>query len=63
MNLQEPRLGEYEIKIILDRIKEPVTALQSHTFLKMLEADQIEGLNKNPEGWLQQFSPLSTYRK
>lgn len=63
MNLQEPRLGEYEIEIILDRIKEPVTALQSHTFLKMLEADQIEGLNKNPEGWLQLFNPLATYRK
>jgi len=63
MNLQEPRLGEYEIEIILDRIKEPITALQSHTFLKMLEADQIEGLNKNPEGWLQLFNPLATYRK
>ena len=63
MNLQEPRLGEYEIEIIVNKLKEPIIALQSHTFLKMLEADQIEGLNKNVEGWLQLFYPLSTYRK
>jgi hypothetical protein len=31
--------------------------------MKMLEVDQIEGLNKNPEGWLQQFAPLATYQK
>jgi 5'-3' exonuclease len=63
MDLQEPRLGKYEIEIILDRLKQPITSLQSHTFMKMLEADQIEGLNKNPEGWLQQFAPLATYQK
>ena len=63
MDLQEPRLGEYEIEIILDRIKQPIAPLQSYTFMKMLEADQIEGLNKNPEGWLQQFAPLATYQK
>lgn len=63
MDLQEPRLGDYEVEIVLDRIKQPATPLQSHTFMKMLEADQIEGLNKNPEGWLQQFAPLATYQK
>lgn len=63
MDLQEPRLGEYEIEIILDRIKQPIAPLQSYTFMKMLEADQIEGLNKNTEGWLQQFAPLATYQK
>ena len=63
MNLLEPRLGDYEIVHILDKIKEPIPALQAVTFLNMLEADQIEALNKNVEGWLEIFRPLSTYKK
>lgn len=63
MNLLEPRLGDYEIVHILDKIKEPTPALQAVTFLNMLEADQIEALNKNVEGWLEIFRPLSTYKK
>jgi len=63
MNLLEPRLGDYEIVHILDKIKEPIPALQVVTFLNMLEADQIEALNKNVEGWLEIFRPLSTYKK
>jgi hypothetical protein len=63
MNLLEPRLGDYEIVHILDKIREPIPALQVVTFLNMLEADQIEALNKNVEGWLEIFRPLSTYKK
>jgi 5'-3' exonuclease len=63
MNLLEPRLGDYEIVHILDKIRETVPSLQVATFLKMLEADQIEALNKNVEGWLEIFRPLSTYKK
>jgi 5'-3' exonuclease len=63
MNLLQPRLGDYEIVHILDKIKEPTPALQAVTFLNMLEADQIEALNKNVEGWLELFRPLSTYKK
>lgn len=63
MNLSEPRLGDYEIVHILDKIKEPIPSLQVITFLKMLESDQIEALNKNVEGWLELFRPLSTYQK
>jgi len=63
MNLLEPRLGDYEIVHILDKIKEPTPSLQAVTFLSMLEADQIEALNKNVEGWLEIFRPLSTYKK
>jgi len=63
MNLLQPRLGDYEIVHILDKIKEPIPALQAVTFLNMLEADQIEALNKNVEGWLEIFRPLSTYKK
>ena len=63
MNLSEPRLGDYEIFHILEKIKEPTPNLQVVTFLNMLEADQIEALNKNVEGWLELFRPLSTYKK
>jgi hypothetical protein len=63
MNLLEPRLGDYEIVHILDKIRETIPSLQVATFLKMLEADQIEALNKNVEGWLEIFRPLSTYKK
>ena len=63
MNLLQPRLGDYEIFHILEKIKDPIPSLQGYTFLSMLEADQIEALNKNVEGWLEIFRPLSTYRK
>jgi len=63
MNLLQPRLGDYEINLILEKIKDPTPALQSVSFLNMLEADQIEALNKNVEGWLEIFRPLSTYQK
>lgn len=63
MNLSEPRLGDYEIFHILEKIKEPTPNLQAVTFLSMLESDQIEALNKNVEGWLELFRPLSTYKK
>ena len=63
MNLSEPRLGDHEIFHILEKIKEPTPTLQVVTFLSMLESDQIEALNKNVEGWLELFRPLSTYKK
>ena len=63
MNLSEPRLGDYEIFHILEKIKEPTPKLQVVTFLSMLESDQIEALNKNVEGWLELFRPLATYQK
>ena len=63
MNLLQPRLGDYEIFHILEKIKEPTPNLQAVTFLSMLESDQVEALNKNVEGWLELFRPLSTYKK
>lgn len=63
MNLLQPRLGDYEIDHILDKIKDPIPSLQAFTFLSMLEVDQIEALNKNVDGWLEIFRPLSTYKK
>jgi len=63
MDLLQPKLGDYEIFHILEKIREPISHLQVNTFLKMLEADQIEALNKNVEGWLELYRPLSTYQK
>lgn len=63
MNLLQPRLGDYEIIHILDKLKQPIPPLQATTFVRMLEADQIEALNKNVEGWLELFRPLTTYQK
>ena len=63
MNLLQPKLGDYEIFHILEKIKEPTPNLQAVTFLSMLESDQIEALNKNVEGCLELFRPLSTYKK
>lgn len=63
MNLLQPRLGDSEILHILDKIKQPISTLQAISFVKMLEADQIEALNKNVEGWLELFRPLTVYKK
>jgi DNA polymerase-1 len=63
MNLLQPRLGDYEIVHILDKLKQDIPPLQATTFVRMLEADQIEALNKNVEGWLEVFRPLTTYKK
>jgi DNA polymerase-1 len=63
MNLLEPRLSDQEILHILEKIKQPTTSLQVQPFLRMLELDKIEALNKNVEGWLEIFRPLSTYQK
>ena len=63
MNLLEPRLSQEEILFILSKIKEPTTTLQTIAFTNMLQSDQIEGLNKNVEAWLEMFRPLTTYKK
>jgi len=63
MNLYEPRLSDEEIFHILDKMKEKIPSLQSGPFLHMLEVDKIEALNKNVEGWLEVFRPLTTYQK
>lgn len=63
MNLQEPRLTEEEIEQIKEKLVAPVPPLQSGPFVRMLEMDQIESLNKNVEGWLETFRPLTLFSK
>jgi DNA polymerase-1 len=63
MNLSTPRLSEEEILHILDKMGEPIPSLQVQPFLRMIDMDSIEALNKNVEGWIEVFRPLSTYQK
>lgn len=63
MNLLDPRLSDQEIILILNKIGDKTPPLQSGPFLHMLETDKIEALNKNVEGWLEVFRPLTTYQK
>jgi len=63
MNLLQPRLSDEEIFTILNKIRKPISHLQIGTFENMLAHDQIDGLNKNIESWLDRFRPLMTYQK
>ena len=63
MNLLEPRVSEEEISIVRDRLIQGVPSLQVGPFQHMLEMDQIEALNKNVEGWLETFRPLTIHKK
>lgn len=59
MNLQELQLDQKEKTHIIDVLKGPTPALNAGTFLYYLEKDEIEGITKNTEGWLEIFRPLT----
>lgn len=59
MNLQESQLDEKEKTHIMDVMKGPTPSLSSGTFLYYLEKDEIEGITKNTESWLETFRPLT----
>ena len=59
MNLHESVLDNSEKNTILDLIKSPIPALQTGAFLHLLDQDQIEGVTKNTEGWLETFRDLT----
>lgn len=63
MNIQQPRVTDEEIQGVREKLSQPAQTLQSGPFLHMLDMDKIEGLNKNVEGWLELFRPLTTYKK
>lgn len=63
MDLHAETLDDSEIIHILNVLKEPIPALQSGAFLRMLDIDKIEGITKNTEGWLETFRPLTTVSK
>lgn len=59
MNLQESQLDQNEKTHIMDVMKGPTTTLNAGTFLYYLEKDEIEGITKNTESWLETFRPLT----
>ena len=63
MNLHESVLDNKEKNIILDIIKGDIPQLRVGAFLRMLEQDKIEGVTKNTEGWLENFTNLTVFKK
>lgn len=59
MNLQDTQLDQNEKTHIMDVLHGNTPALNSGTFLFYLEKDEIPGITKNTEGWLETFRPLT----
>lgn len=63
MDLHETSLDENEKVHILDVIKSNIPKLQAGAFLHLLDQDQVEGITKNTEGWLENFRGLTVFKK
>jgi len=63
MNLHETALDIKEKNHILDIIKSSIPDLQTGAFLHLLDQDNIEGITKNTEGWLENFRGLTVFKK
>ena len=61
MDLHEVVLDDKE-KNSTDIIRGNVPDLQTGAFLHLLEQDQIEGITKNTEGWLENFRSLTVFK-
>jgi DNA polymerase I len=59
MNLQETQLDLNEKTHIMDVLNGSTPGLNTGTFLYYLEKDEIPGITKNTEGWLETFRPLT----
>tara|TARA_X000001316_G_C922029_1_gene36773 strand:+ start:534 stop:1559 length:1026 start_codon:yes stop_codon:yes gene_type:complete len=59
MDLHESVLDSKEKSFILELLKSSVPDLQTGAFMHLLESDQIEGITKNTEGWLETFRGLT----
>ena len=59
MDLHESVLDSKEKSFILELLKSSVPNLQTGAFMHLLESDQIEGITKNTEGWLETFRGLT----
>lgn len=59
MNLQEAQLDQNEKTHIMDVLNGSTPGLNTGTFLYYLEKDEIQGITKNTEGWLETFRPLT----
>lgn len=59
MDLHDTALDDKEKEYINAIINAPIPDLQTGVFLSLLDQDQIEGVTKNTEGWLENFRHLT----
>lgn len=62
MDLHQTMLSDSEIEHVHEMLTQPIPELRAATFIHMLEQDQIEGITKNTESWLENFRSLTVYR-
>ena len=60
MDLHDTSLDDSEIEYVESVLKADIPDLQTGVFLSLLDQDQIEGVTKNTEGWLENFRHLTT---
>lgn len=60
MDLHDTALDDKEKEYVNAIINAPIPDLQTGVFLSLLDQDQIEGVTKNTEGWLENFRHLTT---
>lgn len=60
MDLHNTSLDDNEIEYVESILKADIPDLQTGVFLSLLDQDQIEGVTKNTEGWLENFRHLTT---
>jgi 5'-3' exonuclease len=63
MDLHETMLDDKEKDHILNIVNNDIPDLQVGAFLRFLDQDQINGITKNTEGWLETFRPLTVFNK
>ena len=63
MDLHDSMLSDKEKDYIFDIITGPIPPLQTGAFLHLLEIDKVDGITKNTEGWLNNFSELTKFNK
>lgn len=59
MDLHITDLDEREKEEVVEMIKTDPPGLETGAFLRLLDKDQIEGITKNTEGWLENFRGLT----
>lgn len=62
VDLHNTMLGEKDQETVYQTLKEEVPPLRIGPFLRLLDQDNIDGVTKHTEGWLQGFSRLEAYR-
>ena len=61
MDLHATSLDETEKEVVMEIMKTKVNKTQIGAFLAFLDNDNIEGITKNTEAWLENFRSLTTY--